>query len=734
MIALSPLISDLAVILMTAGITSLLFKKLKQPVILGYMVAGFLVGPFFSLFPTVADTQSIHVWAEMGVIFMLFALGLEFSFRKLGQMGSTVAVIGLFEVLLIFSAFFLGGLFFNLTSIQSAFLAAALCLSSTSIVLKAIDEAQLKGKKFAQLVFGVLVLEDLLTIVILVLLTTLALTQKFEGTELLLTVGKLGFYIILWLITGAFLIPWGLKKVKKELSDESLLVLSLGLCFIMVVSATQAGFSAALGAFIMGSILSETDQKEKIQKIFLPVKNLFSAIFFVSVGMMISPQSLTENPVLILSLSFAVILAKITFVTMGALISGQSIRTAVPMSLSLAQIGEFSFVIGTMAVASKIFDQQLYSSIVAVSAVTTFITPYLLNSREKITDHVEALIPQRVQRSLNQYSQFSIIILAHPGWRSLAAHYLYRLLVNSILVIAIFVITFRVGSFFVWKSNWTTILAFVLSSPFLWGFLFYTSRDPKFVELINTQMSRNLRKFLFIFRMGLAFLLLTVVMSSLLPAQLIVFSFLGVFILISFLLSKYLGPIYIWLESRFIKQIENQASLANKLDRGALQDLAPWDAHLSNYQILPESTLVGKTLLDLSFREKFGITVALILRGEKMISAPRGEVIVMPFDNLMVIGTDQQLALFENYLNDQKEQTEHHEVSDYNLEQYLVTEKSNLIGKSIRDSGIRQLTDGLVVGVERRDKRILSPDSGMSLELGDLLWIAGDTQKIRKLP
>ncbi len=731
-----PLISDLATILMTAAIISLLFKRLKQPVILGYMLAGFLVGPHTQFFPTVADPESIQVWAEMGVIFMLFSLGLEFSFRKVGQMGSTVALIGVFEVLLIMSAGFGFGLFLGWSPLQSFFLGSLICISSTSIILKAFEESNVKAKRFAQLVFGVLIVEDLLAIILLVLLTTLGLTKQFEGSELLLTMGKLGFYLALWLVVGLFVIPWALKEVKGELSDETLLVLALGLCFMMVVSAAKVGFSAALGAFVMGSILSESDEKEKIEKIFLPVKNLFSAIFFVSIGMLINPDALASSPAMVLGLCAMIIFGKIFFVTTGALIAGQPVKTAISMGLSLAQIGEFSFIMATIGMSVGITDETLYSNIIAASALTTFTTPYLIQSRGFLGEHIEKLIPERIQTFFGQYSRFSNLVQANTEWRNLVRHYLYRILINAIVIVAIFIISAKVGAQFEFDLWLTAFIALLLASPFFWGILFYTSRDPELAGLIQNQLTKGFRQFLFLIRLALTLTLLSALATQFVSLKIAIVAFFGIFILFSFLMSKYLGPVYIWFENRFLKQLnrEQKEKILSQAIAKNLPVLAPWDVHLSQYEVSPNMDYIGKTLMSLKLRENFGITIALIHRGDKFITAPGGEESLMPYDEISVIGGDEQLEQFELFLKSHRSQSASDDrLKNYSLEQYLVTEQNEFVGKAIKDSGIREKTRGLVVGIERLGERLLNPDSSFQIQAGDLLWIAGDRAKIRSL-
>ena len=735
---LAPLIHDLATILITAAVTSLVFKTLKQPVILGYMVAGLLVGPHTKIFPTVTEIQSINVWAEMGMIFMLFALGIEFSFRKLAQLGPTVLIAGVFELSAMCLMGFIVGQLLGWNGLQSFFLGAMFSISSTSIIYKAFDEFRLKQKKFAQMVFGILVVEDLMAVLLIVLLTTIGLSRQFQGSELAWTTGKLVFYLALWLIVGLFAIPIILRSVKKHLSDETMLIVAVALCLIMVVAANQVGFSSALGAFIMGSILGETEEKEKIEKIFQPVRDLFSAIFFVSVGMLINPDALVEHAGIILLFTVVIITGKIYYNVIGGLIAGQNIQTAIPTGISLAQIGEFSFIIAGLGMTLKVTDESLYSIIVAVSAVTAFTTPYLVRSREKLSQQIEKMIPLRVQTFLGKYLQFSYIVRARPEWQLLIRTYALKIVSNAVLIVAIFLLCSRL-LYPMMLQHFDTInmaqistflTALILASPFLWGMIFSHSHDKRVRTVILGQLSDRSRRVLFLIRLALAQLLLAILLAQYVSIQLVALSAFLIFTGIAISLFKFLGPIYIWLEKRLLKQIDEKPSQSPPPPA-----LAPWDAHLSEYEIHPQAECVGKTLSSLKLRENFGIIIAMIQRGDRHIPAPGRDEILMPYDRVSVIGTDDQLAEFENFLTTFYEPVVPGETASGNfiLDQYLVMENSPFLGRTIRDSGIRERTSGLVVGIERAGRRILNPDSHLSIETGDLLWIVGDGLKLRAL-
>lgn len=431
-----------------------------------------------------------------------------------------------------------------------------------------------------------------------------------------------------------------------------------------------------------------------------------------------------------------IILGKIFFVTTGALIAGQPVKTAISMGLSLAQIGEFSFIMATIGMSVGITDETLYSNIIAASALTTFTTPYLIQSRGFLGEHIEKLIPLKIQTFFGQYSRFSNLVQANTEWRNLVRHYLYRILINAIVIVAIFIISAKVGAQFEFDLWLTAFIALLLASPFFWGILFYTSRDPELAGLIQNQLTKGFRQFLFLIRLALTLTLLSALATQFLSLKIAVLAFFGIFIAFSFLMSKHLGPVYIWFENRFLKQLnrEQKEKILSQTIAKNLPVLAPWDVHLSQYEVSPNMDYIGKTLMSLKLRENFGITIALIHRGDKFITAPGGEESLMPYDEISVIGGDEQLEQFELFLKSQRSQSASDDrLKNYSLEQYLVTEQNEFVGKAIKDSGIREKTRGLVVGIERLEERLLNPDSSFQIQAGDLLWIVGDRVKIRSL-
>ncbi|MCH5328168.1 MAG: cation:proton antiporter, partial [Coprobacter sp.] len=469
---LNPLISDLALILVVAGITTLLFKWLKQPVVLGYIVAGFLVGPHFNLFPSIVDAADINVWSEIGIIVLLFSLGLEFSFRKLLNVGGsaviTAAVIVTGMMLLGYSA----GRLLHFTYIDSIFLGGMLSMSSTTIIIKAFSDLNMRKQKFTAVVFGVLIIEDMFAVLMMVLLSSIAV--KIEGGELVYSVLKLVFFLVTWFLVGIFVIPTFLKRARRFLNAETLLVVSMGLCLGMVVWASYAGFSSALGAFVMGSILAGTNEAEKIEKVVQPVKDLFGAVFFVSVGMLVDPTILTQYGWPIILLSLVVICGQIFFGTSGMLISGQPLGIAVKSGFSLSQIGEFAFIIATLGMTLGVIEDFLYPIVVAVSVITTFTTPYFIKMSDPVSGWLEKHLPERFRFLLDRYSSNASTVQQENPWKKVLAAYLGKMALYTIVLIGIVIVSLSWFMPLITKlipGKWGTIAGAVATlavmSPFL---------------------------------------------------------------------------------------------------------------------------------------------------------------------------------------------------------------------------------------------------------------------------
>lgn len=740
MIHVPQLIIDLALILGSAGIVTLIFKKLKQPLVLGYIIAGLLVGPNFKLFPSITDVEGINIWAEIGVIFLLFSLGLEFSFKKLVKVGGSSGITASVQIVFMIITGFATGKFLGWSFMDSIFLGAILSMSSTTIILRAFDELGIKSQKFAGLVFGALVIEDLVAILLMVLLSTLAVSQQFAGEEMLISVIKLSFFLVLWFLAGIFLIPTFLKRTRHLMNDETLLIVSVALCLLMVILATEAGFSPALGAFIMGSIIAETVYVEKIEHLIKSIKELFGAVFFVSVGMLINPEMIVIHIIPVLIITFVTIFGKSFSTLAGALVSGQPLKQSVQSGMSLAQIGEFSFIIATLGLTLKVTSDFLYPIAVAVSAITTLTTPYFIRLADPTYNLLERILPRTWLDFLNRYSSGTQIASSHSDWREILRSYVINVVVNSVIIIAIIFLSVQYLVPFVKDHITNGVTGSVISlaitllalSPFIWGLAIKRSGKIEYTNLwfdkaygrIPLILLELLRGLLALFFIG--FLLYNVFGGS--PAFYIAIAVVAIAFLV---FSKGLKKFYNRIEKRFLENLNERESL-NTMQ--SAPELLPWDAHLSYFTVSTESDLIGKTLQEIALRERYGVNIALIERGRKTITTPGRDAMIFPMDKIAVIGSDEQLEHFRTVVEPPVSQDkELQKTPKVALQQIIVDSRFLFLGKSIRESGIREKINGLIVGIERQGKRILNPDSHTVFEAGDIVWIVGSVGLIKSL-
>lgn len=742
---LAPLISDLALILICAGIMTLVFKKLKQPLVLGYVVAGFLASPHMPFTPSVMEQASVKVWADIGVIFLLFALGLEFSFKKIVKVGGP-AVIAACTV--IFCMIMLGigvGSAFGWSQMDSLFLGGMIAMSSTTIIYKAFDDLGLRKKQFTSLVLSILILEDILAIVLMVMLSTMAVRHNFEGTQMLESVAKLLFFLILWFVVGIYVIPLFLKKCRKLMSDETLLIVALALCFGMVVLAAKTGFSAAFGAFIMGSILAETIDAERIERLVMPVKDLFGAIFFVSVGMMVDPSMIADYAVPILVITLAVIMGQALFGTLGVLLAGQPLKTAMQCGFSLTQIGEFAFIIASLGVSLHVTGQFLYPIVVAVSVITTFLTPYMIRFAEPASNYVDAHLPERWRNFLSRYASGSHTVNHESLWKKLIVALLRITLVYSIVCVAVVALAFR---FLVplcreslpgiWGSLLAVVLIILCLSPFLRAIMIKKNHSVEFATLWKADRSNR------------APLVATIVLRVLLAVGFLMFVISGLFqvsvglvlgiaflLVVLMILSRQLKRQSILIERRFFQNLRSRDIQAEYLGEKKPQyagRLLSKDLHLADYVIPGESLWAGKTLADLNLGKQYGVHVVSILRGKKRINIPGASVRLFPEDKIQVIATDAELNVFGKAM-DQASVMDNDvvEKSETILRQFRIDEDSPFLGKTIRDAGIRDKFHCLVVGVEREENVLRAPDPKEPFLEGDIVWIVGESTDVYRL-
>lgn len=731
------LITDLGLILGIAAVVTLLFRKLKQPIVLGYILAGAIVGTHMPFTPTITDAQSIEVWAQIGVIVLLFSLGLEFSFKKLMRVGKAAFITAFTEVAAMLCIGFATGKLMGWPTMDSIFLGCILSISSTTIIIRAFEELGVKEKKFANLVFGVLVVQDIVAIIILALLPTVAMSRSLSGIDLLMPVGKLTFFLVIWFSSGIFFLPTILRKAGKMMSDEMLLISSLALCFAMVILTTRAGFSAALGAFMMGSILAETRVGGKIEHLTVSIKNLFGAIFFVSVGMMIEPSIILDHwkPVLLIALVTIIFQPLSSFV--GALISRQPLKSAVQAGMSLSQIGEFSFIIATLGLTMKITSPFLYPVAVAVSAVTTFTTPYMIRASTPAYNWLYEHMPVTWRDAIDRFSSNGQSQQAESDWKTFLKSYILSTVMYTILTAGI---VFAAGKYLVpalapgRDPEMVRVIAVAIVlpviAPFLWALAIRKIQPEAAADL---WVGRNYRGPLIVLQV-LRFIIAVVIVGFLVYSLLSYYwalSLLAVIIVLLAINFRKLQSVQSWIEKRFITNFTDKDRLE---ERESGTHLTPWDAHITRFVVSPDFKGVGKMLMELKFREEFGVNIAMIKRGVFTIQAPDRQERIYPEDTLYVIGTDDQIITFKKHL--QQSSVEHLRRAaedELSLQWVQISDGSILIDRTIKDSLIRERTKGLVVGIERNNQRILNPESNTQLKAGDLLWIVGNKRRIKVL-
>jgi CPA2 family monovalent cation:H+ antiporter-2 len=748
MVHLPKLIADLALILITGAITTLIFRKIRQPLVLGYIIAGFLVGPHLSITPTVADNENIKTLAEIGVIFLLFSLGLEFSFKKLLRVGGAASITALVEITFITISGYFVARWMNWSFMDSLFLGGMLASSSTTIIIRAFDELGIKTKQYVRVVFGVLVVEDIVVILLMVLLSTMAVSKEFQGMELLFTVTKLLFFLALWFLTGIFLLPTFLKKAKKLLDEEALLILSLGLCLGMVVVATQVGFSAELGAFIMGSIMAETTSAERVEHLIKPVKDLFGAVFFVSVGMMIDPSAIIEYRWPVLWITLLTLFGKLFSTTVGALISGQPLKQSVQVGMSMAQIGEFAFIVATLGLSLGVISDFLFPVVVGASAVTTFTTPYMIRFSEPVYNFIQRVLPQKIITRLNNYSSGTQHIQAESNWKVVIKSYVNIAITNGIVLLAIILISINFLIPFLnkniaepmIKSLVGLVITLGISAPFLWALMAKKPNSTAYKELwLVNKYNRGPLLMLEIARNIVGLLLIGFWVNMFFTTKVALLIAVPVIIVVLLLFSKRIQQFYQRIEGRFLSNLNARERLENEKKEIQKQfnpksDLSPWDAHMVDLEVNPQAEYIGKTLAEIAWREHYGINIAYIKRGDKLIYAPGRNNRLLPFDHVGIIATDDQMQIFKPVFDtaENVEKKDQHP-GDIVLQKIVVDEHNQLKGLSIRSSNIRERTNGLVVGIERNKERILNPDSTEIFEWDDIVWIVGERKKIQKL-
>ncbi len=743
------LVKDLALILMVAGIVTIIFKKLKQPLVLGYIVAGFLVSPHMPYTMSVIDETDIKTWADIGVIFTLFSLGLDFSFKKIVKMGASPIIA---TVVIVFFMMMLGisiGHGFGWSKMDCIFLGGMLAMSSTTIIYKAFDDMGLRQQKFAGMVMSVLILEDILAIVMMVMLSAIAGGNNPDGEQMIGSVIKIAFFLVLWFIVGIFAIPLFLRSVRKLINNETLLIVALGLCCGMAVLSTKVGFSSAFGAFVMGSILAETIEAEKIIKLVEPVKNLFGAIFFVSVGMLVDPKILIEYAIPILALVGSILIGQAIFGTFGFMLGGESLKSAMRCGFSMAQIGEFSFIIASLGLSLGVISNYLYPVVVAVSVITTFLTPYMIRLATPTYQVMEKHLPKRLINILNHFAMSHPSTTQQSKWKSLLRQMLINTVAYSILTAAVialmftFVLPFTRSLFPGWKLHWyanaiTGILTLVLIAPFLRAIIMKKNHSNEWKRLwVESSINRIPLLFTIVVRFVIALAFIFYICNYLTRFTDALMIIIGLAVVSLMIASRWTKKRSIKMERLFIHNLRSRDIMAQvngekkPLYEGHLLDR---DIHISDFDVPEDSSWGGKTLKELHLREQFGVDMSSIMRGSQRLNIPNGDTVIFPGDKLQVIGNDDQLQKFATALStDLIPEDLEIEKREMKLRQLIISGKSEFCGKSLLESGIRDKYNCMVVGLEEGQENLTKIAPTRTFEKGDILWIVGEESDLQKI-
>ena len=743
------LVKDLALILMVAGIVTIIFKKLKQPLVLGYIVAGFLVSPHMPYTMSVIDETDIKTWADIGVIFTLFSLGLDFSFKKIVKMGASPIIA---TIVIVFSMMMLGisiGHGFGWSKMDCIFLGGMLAMSSTTIIYKAFDDMGLRQQKFAGMVMSVLILEDILAIVMMVMLSAIAGGNNPDGEQMIGSVIKIAFFLVLWFIVGIFAIPLFLRSVRKLINNETLLIVALGLCCGMAVLSTKVGFSSAFGAFVMGSILAETIEAEKIIKLVEPVKNLFGAIFFVSVGMLVDPKILIEYAIPILALVGSILIGQAIFGTFGFMLGGESLKSAMRCGFSMAQIGEFSFIIASLGLSLGVISNYLYPVVVAVSVITTFLTPYMIRLATPTYQVMEKHLPKRLINILNHFAMSHPSTTQQSKWKSLLRQMLINTVAYSILTAAVialmftFVLPFTRSLFPGWKLHWyanaiTGILTLVLIAPFLRAIIMKKNHSSEWKRLwVESSINRIPLLFTIFVRFVIALAFIFYICNYLTRFTDALMIIIGIAVVSLMIASRWTKKRSIKMERLFIHNLRSRDIMAQvngekkPLYEGHLLDR---DIHISDFDVPEDSSWGGKTLKELHLRERFGVDMSSIMRGSQRLNIPNGDTVIFPGDKLQVIGNDDQLQKFATALStDLIPEDLEIEKREMKLRQLIISGKSEFCGKSLLESGIRDKYNCMVVGLEEGQENLTKIAPTRTFEKGDILWIVGEESDLQKI-
>ena len=733
------LITDLALILVLGAIATVLFKKLKQPVVLGYIVAGFIASPHIAFLPSVASEANIEFWAQIGIIVLLFSLGLEFSFKKLLNVGGSAVITALIIVTGMMGLGYVVGRTLGFATVDSIFMGGMISMSSTTIILKALTDLNMRQRRFVPMTFAVLVVEDLFAVVMMVILSSVAINKTVEGEEMLWSILKLTFFLVVWFIVGIYLLPTLFKKFRRVISDEMMLIIAMGLCFMMAILAVKSGFSMALGAFVMGSILAGTVEAERIERVIVSVKDLFGAVFFISVGMMVDPEIIVQHAGTIALLSVVVIVGMIIFGTMGMLATGQPLKLAVQSGFTLTQIGEFSFIIASLGMTLGVLEKSIYPIIVTVSVITTFTTPFFIKSADGFYAWLERLLPASWNRLLEGYSKNATqteMSESKQIWKSVASRYFLRLFLYSVVCVALILLSYKFFKPFLinalgtrWGIGCGTVITLAALSPFVYAISRPHIRATEREKLL--ELSGKVSYVPIVVMMLLSLLLsLNIIVAvffsysfkshnAILAA---VFIVLAIAVLLAPLLRKHLVKV----EQRFIGNVNVRENRRTGRAMNLVSDL-----HLAYMTVGHDCPFVGERLKNANLRQHYGVNLVNIQRNGVLHPVPNGDTRIFPGDILGVIGNDDQIQQLLPLV--EATSTPEPRSADVKFTHFAISEQSPLVGKLLKYARLNEEYESLLVAVQRGEDDFITPTPDLEFRADDVLWIVGDPARLHEL-
>ena len=731
------LIADLAWILLLGAIVTLLFKKLKQPVVLGYILAGFLASSRFYYLPSISDISNIEFWADLGIVVLMFTLGLEFSFKKLMNAGSPAIITALIIITGMTFAGFGVGKILHLNSINCIFLGGMISMSSTTIILKTLTDLGMRQKKFASLVLAVLIIEDLFAVLMLVLLSSLAM-GNVEGTELLYSVLKLLFFLIIWFLVGVYVLPSFLTKVRNFLNDETMLVVSMGLCFSMAVFSVICGFSLELGAFVMGSILAGTVFAERMEKVVQPVKDLFGAVFFISVGMMVDPSVLVSYWWEILILAAVVIVGMIFFGSLGMLVTGQTLRVAIESGFTLTQVGEFSFIIASLGMSLGVLQPSLYPIIVAVSVITIFTTPYFVKMSQPAYKLIEKHLPERLNFLIDRYSK-QVVDTSETKrlWKEILGRYIWRMVLYSVVLIAIILVSRQFlfplleRYLYDWGRLCATAITLLAMLPFLFSLSFSSLKAGEREKLNETVGFAAVPLVaLRIIRYIVALLFIVYLLTLAYDATIAWIAGIICLALIIVFASTQIRQRYANIEKKFMDNLNIRENTRLGLNNRLVSDL-----HLAYIEVGSYCPFVGDKIKDSGLRSDYGVSIASIQRGDRVMPLPSIDARIFPGDVLGVIGNDEQIKKLNDEIEEEEKAYRSLEVrtSPVELRNILLTSNSPIINVPLGETNIQKDYYCMIVKVQRGEDVFEQPDASTVLREGDIVWLVGDPTRMDEM-